>query len=293
MILNEALVIFMMYNILIVFFMILLTGCSSKYKLFYEDRTDIIDSRSKSNDSGFLNVIFPKDEENLNTKKHNDLLNQEYPLNFSYASKILPGDQLTINVYNNSRKISLQSIYDELDSKQSKKEYVVDIDGTLFLPMLNEIRFEGLTEYQASTLLTQEYKRYLTNPIVKVRIANKRVYLLGEAGGKIIPISSNTVSLYEILAKAGGLPASAKKNAIQVISGELGAQKSRIIDMTKMSSINASNLMITANSIVYIQPRAMRTFNIAVGDFTSVMGLLTNTLGSYLSIEYFLNERSK
>ncbi len=273
---------------------ILMSGCSSKYKLFQEDRQDIIDSVSEPKDPGFLNSIFPKKETII---KNNSALQNEYPLNFRYASKILPGDTLKIDVYNRSRRMSLENINDtNIDDTptnipSSKQEYTVDMDGTLYLPILNEIRFEGLTEYQASDLLTQSYREYLTNPTIKVRIANKRIYVLGESGGKVLPISSNTISLYEVLALSGGIPDGAKKNAIQVISGELGSQKSRIIDMTKMSSINASDLMIPANSIVYIQPRVMRTFNIAVGDFTSVMSLLTNTLGSYLSIEYFLNER--
>jgi hypothetical protein len=107
----------------------------------------------------------------------------------------------------------------------------------------------------------------------------------------MIPIKSNSISLYEVIAKSGDLTDGAQRNAIQIISGELGKQKARVIDMTKMSSLNASDLMIPANSVVYVQPRYMRSVNIAVNDFSTILGLITNTLSSYLAIDYFINEK--
>ncbi len=275
--------------------MLLFSGCSSKYKLFQEDRQDVTDSISEAKNPGFLNSIFPNDKPTVETNNHQN----EYPLNFQYKSKILPGDRLKIDVYNRSRRVAMEQINDlntesALSTVQStKQEYIVDMDGTLFLPIINEVRFQGLTEEQASDLLTQSYKAYLTEPYVKVRISNKRVYVFGEIGTPgMIPIASNTISLYEVLAKSGDLTDGAQRNSIQIISGELGAQKARIIDITKMSSLNSSDLMIPANSIIYVQPRYMRSVNIAVNDFSTILGLITNTLSSYLAIDYFINGKN-
>ncbi len=285
-----------MYKLLIFSLLILFTGCSSKYKLFQEDKTNVIDSEAKN--SGFLNVVFPKEKEEVFIKKNkNDkTLHQEYDINFRYVNKILPGDTLKIDVYNRSRKIAIEQINDlntnsALATVQpTKQEYTVNSDGTLYLPIINEIQFAGLTEQQASNLLTQNYRAYLTDPYIKVHITNKRIYVFGEVGSPgMKSITSNSISLYEVIAKSGDLTDGAQRNAIQIISGELGAQKARIIDMTKMSSLNASDLMIPANSVVYVQPRYMRSVNIAINDFSTILGLITNTLSSYLAIDYFIN----
>ncbi len=285
----------MKYQILIISLMLFISGCSSKYKLFQEDRQDITDSISEAKNPGFLNSIFPKDEPAIDSSIHT----HEYPLNFQYKSKILPGDTLKIDVYNRSRRVAMEQINDlntesALSSIQpTKQEYIVDMDGTLFLPIVNEVRFQGLTEQQASDLLTQSYRAYLTEPYIKVRIANKRVYVLGEVNTPgMLPINSSTVSLFEILAKSGDLTDHAKRNAIQIISGPLGMQKARIVDLTKMSLLNASDLMIPANSIVYVQPRYMKAVKVAIDDFTPILSVVSSMLGTYLSIDYITNGRN-
>jgi polysaccharide export outer membrane protein len=287
-----------MYKILILSIIVLFTGCSSKYRLFQEDRKDMIDSTSEAKDSGFLNTIFPKKETLIKNNGCADTIEQGCDINFRYVSKILPGDTLKIDVYNRSRKISLEQINDLntksalVSTEATKQLYTVDSDGTLYLPIINEIKFAGLTEQQASDLLIQSYRTYLTDPYIKVRIANKRVYVLGEVNKPgMLPISSNTVSLYEIIAKSGDLTDYAKRDSIQIISGTLGKQKARIVDLTKMSSLNASNLMIPANSIIYVQPRFMKSVKIVINDFTPVLNMISSTLGTYLSIDYITNGR--
>jgi len=287
-----------MYKILFLSLLLFFAGCSSKYRLFQEDRADVIDSTSEAKEPGFLDGIFPQKETVIKNSTCKTNLQNEYDINFHYASKILPGDTLKIEVYNRSRKISLDQIND-LNTKSAlesisttKQEYTIDSDGTLYLPIINEVKFAGLTEQQASDLLTQSYKTYLTDPYIKVRIANKRVYVLGEVNKPgMLPISSNTVSLYEVIAKSGDLTDYAKRNSIQIISGALGSQKARIVDLTKMSSLNASDLMIPANSIIYVQPRYMKSVKIVINDFTPILNMISSTLGTYLSIDYITNGR--
>jgi polysaccharide export outer membrane protein len=278
--------------------LLFVSGCSSKYKLFQEDR-DTTDSISEAKEPGFLNGIFPKKEIKLNAKAQTcNTYKEHYPINFHYTSKILAGDTLKIDVYNRSRRISLEQINDlntesALKSIQpTKQEYVVDMDGTLYLPIINEVNFQGLTEKQASDLLTQSYREYLTAPHIKVHIANKRVYVLGEVNKPgLLPISSNAVSLYEVIAKSGDLTNYAQRNSIQVISGALGNQKARIVDLTKMSSLNASDLMIPANSIVYVQPRSMKSVKVTIDDFSPILSIISSALGTFLSIDYITNGR--
>ena len=149
-----------MYKLLFLSLLVLLSGCSSKYKLFQEDR-ESTDSISETKEPGFLNGIFPKKEIQLDSTKHRYKQTKEnYPLNFQYTSKILAGDTLKIDVYNRSRRISLEQINDlntesALTSiKPTKQEYVVDMDGTLYLPIINEVNFQGLTGRSDGTVET-------------------------------------------------------------------------------------------------------------------------------------------
>lgn len=261
-----------------------------EYTLFQDKKTDReVDARSTT----LAKVFFPpvKSPE----QRLNKVVVSEVPVSFHYVSKILPSDKLKIDIYNKSKKLSLS---DAVDAKQESTpvtksvEYLVDLDGTLYLPLLGVVKLAGMTEKEAGAYLTQRYRSFLNDPFVKVSITNTRIYVLGEVRGPgVIEIPPSGISLFEVLAKSGDFTDHAKRNAINIISGPLGKQTIRTIDMTSLAAINATNLMIRPNSIVYVPPRYMKAVQVTINDYLPILSLISSTLGTYLSIDYITNGR--
>lgn len=265
-----------------------MAGCSTKYELFQEKEKYSVDNKGDVKTEGLLESIFPKKQKVvLIQKSTNSFSPEEKPLDFQYSSKIIPGDKLKIDIYNRSKKISLQE-----PGTKSKEEYVVDNDGMIYLPLIGVTTLKGLNEREASHLLTTKYQKYLNEPYVKVQLRSTRIYVLGEVKSPgVIPISASGISIYEVLAKSGDFTDYAKRNVIKVVSGPYGKQTIRTIDLTTMTALNRTNLMIRPNSIVYVPPKYMKSVKLSIGDVTPIVSLISSLLGTYLSIDYITNGR--
>ncbi len=280
---------------------VVLYGCSAREYAMFQDEN--VDRQIAARKHGLLKTLFPPHEESADAGK----IPAEKKLTFGYEAKILPGDTLQIAVYNHSRKITLSDIDNSVataatntaptitapvTASSGKQEYLVDTDGTVYLPLLHDVPVASMTEREASAFLTRKYRAYLTDPKVKVHIGNTRVYVLGEVNKPgILPVHASGATLYEIIAKSGDLTDYADRRGIKIISGPLGHQTMRYIDMTHMASLNATNLMITPNSIVYVPPKGTKAVKVAIDDYMPILQLLTTTMGAYLSIDYLINGR--
>jgi len=272
---------------LVLFFFV---GCGTKeYTLFQDKKVQVENSKKETT---LLKTMFPPKSDRI--KKLQPIVASEVPVSFHYVSKILPSDKLKIDIYNHSRKLSFGDAVEARQENTSRKtdEYLVDLDGSIYLPLMGIVKMQGKTEKEAGQYLTERFRAFLKEPFVKVSIINTRIYVLGEINKPgVVPIPPSGISLFEVVALSGDFTDHAKRTMINIISGPLGKQTIRTIDMTHLSSINASNMMIRPNSIVYVPPRYMKSVKVTIDDYMPILSLITSTLGTYLSIDYITNGR--
>jgi len=269
-------------------------GCSSKYKLF-EDKDSVTKTAEKKSE-GLISKIFPKKEQKV--LKETPVIVAEEPIDLKYSSKIIAGDELQIDIFNKSKIARFEDIQSidpagvTLKQTKANQNYIVDEDGTIYLPLLGEITISGMSQVEASQLITHKYKKYLNKPYAKVKLKSTRVYVLGEISKPgMLPVPPSGISIFEVLAKSGDFTDDAQKEDIRVISGKLGKQTIRTINLTSMKSINNTNLMIHPNSIVYVAPRNMKEVKVNINDISPILSLISSLLGTYLSIDYISNGR--
>jgi len=78
---------------------------------------------------------------------NNSSINQSQYIDISYESKIVPDDILSIDIYNMNQKSNILRDSTLLGSvsTEPKNRYVVESDGTVYLPLLQEVKVSGLT----------------------------------------------------------------------------------------------------------------------------------------------------
>jgi len=215
-------------------------------------------------------------------------------INISYDTKIVPDDILSIDIYNMNQKSNILKNSSIINSNgKSDNQYIVSSDGTIYLPLLQEVNVVGYTVKELSRKFTDEYKRYLKQPYVKVAIKNHKVFVLGEVEKQgVVPIEGNSVSVIEAISKAGGLTDHASRDKVRVISKEDGKYKIRTLDMSRLSTLNMSNLMLKHNSIVYVEPRSSKAVKVGVQDYLPIIQAISGITSTFLAIDYISNGRN-
>ena len=135
--------------------------------------------------------------------------------------------------------------------KSNPPAYLVDNNGIVKLPVLQEIKLAGLTVRQAEEILEKEYdKRLSKEAFVILKVSSNRVTVLGSPGGFVIPLVNENVRLTEVLALAGGISKEGKAGNIRVLRGD----KVFLADLSTVEGYLESNILIESGDIIYVEP---------------------------------------
>jgi len=93
-------------------------------------------------------------------------------------------------------------------------------DGKVSIPLLNDVQAAGLTPTQLASKITEELKKFVTDPQVTVivtQINSQRVYILGEVGRAGAYPLLPQMTVLQAISSAGGLNTFANGKKIYVL----------------------------------------------------------------------------
>ena len=197
--------------------------------------------------------------------------------------KIVTQDRLSIVIYQ----------YPEITpTKMNEKGILVDSQGYISLPLIHRIKIAGYTQSDAARMLEEKYKKYLTDPSLNIEVMNKRAYILGEVKkAGVIRLENETMSVIQAVATAGGLTDSAQRDQVFVITHDgNNTMRMRRIDLTSFTVLQASNLLIKPNDIIYVQPNKWKSFRVASDDFTSPFETIAKVASPFVTLKYLTQD---
>jgi polysaccharide export outer membrane protein len=211
------------------------------------------------------------------------------PKNYSFDSDtthlrkteyiITPGDRLEMHFYT----IDGFKLVDVTNTVGSTEEeiitYLVEKDSLVKLPIIGYINLAGLTIQEGEKKLEQIYTKYYINPFVQLKITNRHVYVFFADGGKgsTVNLSNDNTSIIEVISLAGGLTAYSKAWRIKVIRGDLHNPTIRLIDMSTIEGVMASNLTVRSNDIIYVEATPNYSTKL-FAQITPIIGIITSIL---------------
>ncbi|MBT1705735.1 polysaccharide biosynthesis/export family protein [Chryseosolibacter indicus] len=197
-------------------------------------------------------------------------------------------DQLLLDVYsNNGEKILLANIQTSEPAGSATQQqaivYTIDVNGNVKLPLINQIKLEGLTVKQAEEVLQTEFSKFYQQPFVKITYQNQRAVVLGALPGQVIPLTNQNMKLTEVLALAKGLPHDSKAHNIRILRGS----EVYVADLSTIDGYLKNNVIIMPNDIIYVEP-VRRPLREALQDYGPVVSILTS-LSTLILVFFSIN----
>jgi len=164
--------------------------------------------------------------------------------------------------------------------------YLVDLDGTINLPLIGSVNTSNLNINTLSRDIENALTPYIKNPSVNVRILNFRVSILGEVKNPgTFTFFEERVSLPQALGLAGDLTINADRNNVLLIRDQDGKKTNHFIDLTKSKLFNSSNYFLKQNDILYIRPNNAKIKSSGiVGDASTLVSILSLAVSLFIVI---------
>jgi polysaccharide biosynthesis/export protein len=203
---------------------------------------------------------------------------------------ISKSDKLGIHVFSNKGERLIdpnpelsQTNLGNQQTQSNEPSYQVGFDGLVKLPLIGEIKLEGLTQKQAEEVLQKEYSQFFKDPFVQLSFSNKRVIVLGALGGHVIPLTNENTSLAEVLALAKGINNESKAHNMRLMR----ANKAYEVDFSTIEGFRNGNMLMESGDIVYVEP-VRRAFSEGVRENAGILSVFVS-LGTLIAILYNLN----
>lgn len=150
--------------------------------------------------------------------------------------------------------------------------YLVNNSGEIDFPVLGTIKLGGLTRAQAMDKLKTELKKFISDPIVNMRINNYKVSVLGEVlRPGSFAVASERITLLEALSIAGDLTVYGDRKNVLIIREIEGVKTYNYVDLTKADFFESPFYYLSQNDMVYVSPNQTKVNSSAVGPNTSVI----------------------
>lgn len=182
---------------------------------------------------------------------------------------IQPGDILGVNVsslnhdadlivnYNLERTPGIANI-DRLE-QNAVYGYLVNNEGVIHMPYIGDTKVTGLTTSAVITTLESKLAQYLTSPIVKVRIENFKISIIGDVKVPgVYNIGNEKIAITEAMALAGDLNTTGMRNNVLLIREKDGTREYIRLDLTSKSIFNSPYYYLKSNDVIYVQPNRDR-----------------------------------
>jgi polysaccharide biosynthesis/export protein len=210
-------------------------------------------------------LLMQKDDVNKKDMPKDTIL-RTYALD-TFQYKIQPYDLLSVRFQSLS---SQEQDFFSLQNQQGVNQFqlgsqlageLVDENGEIPIPVLGKFKIAGLTIFEAQDTLQAIAGRYTESPVVKVRLMNYRITVLGEVNREgTVTLSNGRVNMLEAIAQAGGFNDLSDRANVKLIRQRGATTEVQYINLLEEKFFNSPNYYVYQNDILIVPPLKQRAF---------------------------------
>ncbi|MEX1189797.1 MAG: polysaccharide biosynthesis/export family protein [Bacteroidia bacterium] len=199
-----------------------------------------------------------------------------------YSQLIRANDLLSIQVSSSNPELSIPfNPYSSLSGNQpagylngiaSPLGYLVNPSGEINFPYLGKIKVSDRTREEITAELQESLAKYLSEPIVYIRILNFKVTVLGDVGNPgTFNIPNEKISFLEAVGLAGDLNNSALRDNILLIRTTQGKTETFRIDLTKQNIFTSNTYYLQQGDIIYVEANSAQRNAASINNRLSIV----------------------
>ena len=203
-----------------------------------------------------------------------------------------PSDRLQLDVFTNKGERLIDPNFEismqfgggvggqQLQQQRNQFEYIIQFDSIVTFPLVGDMNLVGMSLYEAELKVAERFEEFYDDSFVKLRISNRRVFVLGASGGQVIPLENENTGIIEVLALAQGVDRLSKANNIRLIRGQEVFQ----IDLSTISGMQRSNMEVMPLDVIYIDPWR-RPWLESIRDISPLLSIISSAITLALVIQ--------
>lgn len=163
--------------------------------------------------------------------------------------------------------------------------FTVNDSGYLQVPVLGDLKVEGLTVKEANTLLQKRTNKYLNNAIASLKLVSFYLDFLGEVNSQgRISVMQDHINILDAIAMAGGISDYGDKKNVLIVRKTANGTKTFRVDLTKRNLLTSDKFYLLPYDMIIVEPIANKTFRMNLSDYSLVLTTLTSTITMILLI---------
>jgi polysaccharide export outer membrane protein len=162
----------------------------------------------------------------------------------------------------------------------------VDSEGNITVPIIGKVPVIGQTVKEIETNILKLAIKYITDPIVQVKLVSFKISLLGELGTKgQINIFSDRANIFEVLALAGDISYKGNRHNVLIMRTTRQGTEIHRIDVTDKNILSSKLFYLQPNDIIYVEPVKSTGIRLMLADYSTLISILTLTISTIFLIK--------
>ncbi len=165
---------------------------------------------------------------------------------------------------------------------------LLDSNGEIRFPVVGSIKLENLTILEAQSIVQEIARRFLSDPVVKIRLLNYRFTVLGEVKQERTITSFNSpITMLEAIGLAGGLTDLGDKSKVKLIRQKNGVTEVQYLNLLDEDFINSPYYYVHQSDVIVVPPLKQRPYRNYFGQNLAIVLSSVSTI--LLVINLFVN----